>query len=60
MKITAYKFTPLQTSEFRIALTTTLITRGFKAWLESDALYTDATIDEIDWITGFKNNFRAA
>jgi hypothetical protein len=60
MNITAYKFTALQTSEFRIALTTALITRGFKAWLESDALHTDATIEEIDWITGLKNHFLAA
>lgn len=55
-----YKFTQLQTAAFRTYLTLALITKGFKAWQESDALYTDATLDEIDWITGFKNHFAAA
>jgi hypothetical protein len=59
MKLTAYKFTSLQTAAFRTALTIALITKGFAAWEESDALYTDATLDEINWITGAKNHFAA-
>jgi hypothetical protein len=60
MKITAYKFTSMQAAAFRTAITIALITKGFAAWEESDALYTDATIEEINWITGCKNYFLAA
>jgi len=58
--INTYKFTALQTPSWRTNLTLTLIARGFAAWEESDALYTDATIEEIDWVTGVKNYFLAA
>lgn len=58
--INIYKFTALQTPSWRTSLTLTLIARGFAAWEESDALYTDATIEEIDWVTGIKNYFLAA
>ncbi len=40
-------------------MTVALIAKGFAAWEESDALYTDATLDEINWITGAKNHFAA-
>ena len=59
MKLTAYKFTALQTPTWRTNLTVALIAKGFAAWEESDALYTDATLDEINWITGAKNYFAA-
>ena len=59
MKLTAYKFTALQTPTWRTNLTIALIAKGFAAWEESDALYTDATLDEINWITGAKNHFAA-
>ena len=59
MKITAYKFTALQTPAWRTNLTVALISKGFAAWEESDAIYTDATLDEINWITGAKNHFAA-
>ena len=58
--IKTYKFTELQTPNWRTSLTLTLIARGFAAWEESDAIYTDATIEEIDWVTGTKNYFLAA
>jgi len=58
--IKAFKFTALQTPAWRTQLTLSLINRGFAAWEESDALYTDATLEEIDWVTGVKNYFLAA
>lgn len=58
--INAYKFTALQPAAWRTNLTLMLINKGYAAWEESDAIYTDATIEEIDWVTGTKNYFLAA
>ena len=58
--ISSYKFHEFQTPVWRTNLTLALIRRGFAAWEESDAIYTDATIEEIDWVTGVKNYFLAA
>jgi hypothetical protein len=55
-----YKFGPYHTAAIRTAITLHLIRKGFSAWEETECLFTNATIEEIDWLTGFKNYFLPA
>jgi hypothetical protein len=54
-----FTFHPYNPLGFQLELLDLLKTKGFRVWLEQDGnknqIVTDATSEEIDWVTGCKN-----
>ena len=57
-----FTFYSHQTLNFQRELVDLLKSRGFSAWLEQDGdnsqMGTDATLEEIDWVTSRRNFFK--